>query len=163
VKQMSRDEHFHGTKEIGDKLAMGFTCCTLVVRIFANTNISDVSDDFFYIYDNCQELFVTQEARYLGTFRAFLEEYFTQLEAKHGRVTVKVMIQVLCLDVIFRDSKGDVVINVCNRKIQETGKYQLKGVDWRTMKPVVEDYFETTSSTKPYMDVTRLRREIGHR
>jgi hypothetical protein len=56
-----------------------------------------------------------------------------------------------------------VVINVCNRKIQETGKYQLKGVDWRTMKPVVEDYFETTSSTKPYMDVTRLRREIGHR
>jgi hypothetical protein len=142
AKQMSGDERFHGAKEIGDKLAMGFTCFTLAVRIFAKTNILDVADDIFYIYDNRQELFVTQEARCLGAFRAFLEEYFTQLEAKHGRVTVKVMIQVFCLNAIFRDSKGDVVINACNRNFQQTGKYQLEGMDWRTMKPVVEDFIE---------------------
>jgi hypothetical protein len=97
AKQMSGDERFHG-EEIGDKLALGFTCFTLAVRIFAKTNILDVTDDMFYIYDNRQDLFITREARCLGAFRAFLEEYFTQLDTKHGRVTIKVMIQVFCLD-----------------------------------------------------------------
>ncbi len=107
AKKMSDDERFHGEKEIGDKLAMGFTYFTLVVHIFAKTNILDVADDMFYIYDNRQELFITQEAQ-----------------------------------PIIRDSKGDVVINACNRNFHQTGKYQLEDMDWRTMKPVVEDYIE---------------------
>ena len=63
-----------------------------------------------------------------------------QFETKHGRVTVKVIIQVFCINVIIRDSKGDAVINACNRNFQHTEKYQLEDMDWRMMKSVVEDY-----------------------
>ena len=73
-------------------------------------------------------------------FKDFLEEYFTQFETKHGRVTVKVIIQVFCLNAIIRDSKGDAVMNACNRNFHHTKKYQLEDMDWRMMKPVVEDY-----------------------
>ena len=116
---------------------MGFTSFSMAVRIFAKTNIMDVADDMFYIYDNRQELFITQEARCVGAFKDFLEEYFTQFEAKHGRLTTTVMIQVLCLNAIIRDSKGDAVINACHKNFQHTEKYQLEGMDWRKMKPVV--------------------------
>ena len=139
-KQMSGDERFHGAKEIGDKIAMGFTSFSMAVRIFAKTNIMDVADDMFYIYDNRQELVITQEARCVGAFKDFLEEYFTQFEAKHGMVTVKVIIQVLRLNAIIRYSKGDVVINGCHKNFQHIEKYQIEGMDWRMMSPVVEDY-----------------------
>jgi hypothetical protein len=52
AKQMSGDESFHGVKQIGNKLDIGFTCFTLAVRKFAKTNTLDVADDIFYIYDN---------------------------------------------------------------------------------------------------------------
>ena len=60
---MSGDERFDGAKEIGDKIVMGFTSLSLAVRIFAKTSILDVADDMFYIYDNRQEFFLTQETR----------------------------------------------------------------------------------------------------
>ena len=68
-------EKYHS---IGDKLAMGFTCFTLAVRIFAKTNILDVSDDIFYIYDDRQELFITQEARCLGAFTHLINQLLKQ-------------------------------------------------------------------------------------
>ena len=144
AENMSEDERKLMQTATGDD---GDILVRIVVVAFvpeSEANILDVADDMFYIYDNRQELFITQVARCLGTFRAFLEEYFTELEAKHGRVTIKVMIQVFYLNPIIRDSKGDVVINEvineCNRNFQQTGKYQIEGMDWRMMKPVVEDY-----------------------
>jgi len=59
---------------------------------------------------------------------------------------MRVMIQVFCLNAIFRDSKGDAVINACNRIFQETGKDFLK-INGKVIKVFAEENPELDNQT----------------
>ena len=88
-------------------------------------------------------MFVNKEARYLDPFEKDLQEKITVFETKYGTITGDLFLQVLKVWWLLRDSKGDPVINTCNRAFHTRGQYQQELLCWTTLAPVFDDFYKT--------------------
>ena len=70
------------------------------------------------------EWFVNKETRCLDSFEKDLWERITVFQMKYGGITGDLFLQVLKVRVLFRDSKGDPVINAWNKTLHTKGQYQ---------------------------------------
>ena len=44
---------------------------------------------------------------------------------------------------LLRDSKGDPVINTCNRALHTKGQFQEELLSWSTLAPVFDEFYKT--------------------
>ena len=106
------------------------------------TNPMEMTDSIFVMVLEGTEWFVNKETRCLDPFEKDLKEKITVFEAKYDVITSDLFLQALKVRSLLRDSKGDPVINFCNRALRTKGQYQQELLCWTTLAPVFDDFYK---------------------